>query len=225
MKLEVLYHDNHLLVVRKPACLPVVPDASGDESLLDRARAWVKREYEKPGEAYLGVVHRLDRPVSGVVVFARTSKAAARLTGQFRDRTVAKLYLGVGIGDLGLREGTVRAWLRKDRSRNVVESHGEEIAGAKPAVTHWRAARTDSRGPRPRTLLELIPETGRPHQLRLAAASLGVPLAGDLKYGARDPLPDRSIALHALEIELEHPTRRERVRFTTPPPSRDWWRV
>ena len=225
MKLEVLYHDNHLLVVRKPVCLPVVPDASGDESLLDCARAWVKREYEKPGDVYLGVVHRLDRPVSGVVVFARTSKAARRLARQFRDRTVRKLYLGVGIGHLRRREGTVRAWLRKDRSRNVVESFDHEVPGAKPAVTRWKATRTESREARPRTLLELIPETGRPHQLRLAAASLGAPLAGDLKYGAQDPLPDRSIALHALSIEIEHPTRRESVRFTTPPPSRDWWRV
>jgi 23S rRNA pseudouridine1911/1915/1917 synthase len=223
MELEILHHDNHLLVVVKPPCLPIVPDESGDESLLDLARAWVKREYDKPGEVFLGVVHRLDRPVSGVVVFARTSKAARRLTEQFRNRTVHKVYLGVGIGTPKDRAGTLRVWLRKDRSRNVVESRKGPFADAKPAVTHWRVLLREGRGAGARVLYELIPETGRSHQLRLAAASLGTPLLGDLKYGASDPLSDRSVALHATSLEIEHPTRKVPFRFRTPPPDRGWW--
>ena len=219
MNLEVLFADNHLLVVRKPACLPVVPDDSGDGSLLDQAKAWIKRERDKPGDVFLGVVHRLDRPVSGVVVFARTSKAARRLTEQFRERRVEKVYLAVAVGHPGAEEGVVRAWLRKDRARNVVTSHAVEVEGAKEAVTRWRVVASREGQVR----YELRPETGRSHQLRVAAASLGTPLLGDLKYGAPEPLADRSIALHALSLELEHPTRKERLVFELPPPRREWW--
>ncbi len=220
MHLEVLHVDNHLLVVRKPACVPVVPDASEDSSLLDAAKEWVKREYEKPGRVFLGVVHRLDRPVSGVVVFARTSKAAARLTEQFRVKSVRKLYRGVAEGAPRDERGTVRAWLKKDRVRNRVTSFPREVEGAKHAVTQWRVVGQDGRG---RTRYELEPETGRSHQLRVAAASLGTPLLGDVKYGASLPLSDQSIALHAAALELEHPVTKERLRFETPPPRRDWW--
>ncbi|MEW6073688.1 MAG: RluA family pseudouridine synthase [Planctomycetota bacterium] len=222
MELEVLHDDNHLLAVVKPAGVPLVPDASGDESLFAVARAWVKRRYGKPGEAYLGVVHRLDRPVSGVVVFARTSKAARRLTEAFRARRVVKVYRAVGRGEPGAEGGTVEAWVRKDRVANRVESFPGPVRGAKRAVTHWRVAARARDG---RVLYELRPETGRPHQLRAAMASLGTPLLGDLKYGAREALPDRSIALHAAALELEHPVSRERVRFAAPPPARPWWEI
>lgn len=225
MPLEILYHDNHLLVVAKPAGIPVVPDESGDESLLDQGRAWVKREYDKPGDVFLGVVHRLDRPVSGVVVFARTSKSARRLTDQFRDRTVHKTYLGVGLGAPVEEHGTVEAWLRKDRTRNVVERRAREFPEAKRAITRWRVLEREGSGADRRVLYELVPETGRSHQLRVAAASLGTPLLGDLKYGAPEPLSDRSVALHAVSLEIEHPTRREPLRFEMPPPNRVWWRI
>jgi len=219
--LEVLHCDNHLLVVVKPACLPCVPDASGDESLLERAKAWVKREHEKPGEVFLGVVHRLDRPVSGVVAFARTSKGARRLGQQFRARGVRKLYRGVVAGAPRASEGELVQWLRKDAARNRVEVRAEGARDAKRAVTRWRALRSSGG----RTLLELEPLSGRPHQLRVACAELCAPLLGDLKYGAPEPLADGSIALHALALELEHPTRRERLRFECAPPDSPWWRV
>lgn len=218
--LEVLHVDNHVLAVAKPAGLPVVPDASGDESLLDRARAWVRDEFGKPGEVYLGVVHRLDRPVSGVVVFARTSKGAARLSEQFRSRRVRKTYWAVGLGDAPRdREGTIEQWLAKDARANRVRASSEPRPGAQLARTRWRVLER-----RPgRVLYELEPETGRPHQLRVAAATLGTPLAGDLKYGAAEPLDDRSVALHARALEVDHPTRGERLRLQAPAPTRGPW--
>ena len=218
---EVLRCDNHCLFVAKPAGLPTVPDDSGDESLLDLAREWVRREFSKPGNVFLGVVHRLDRPVSGVVLFARTSKAADRLTRRFAAREARKRYLGVGLGRPRTPAGSVELWLAKDRSRNVVRAVAPGTAGAKRAVTHWRSVA--ERGGH--TLLELRPETGRSHQLRVTAAELGCPLVGDLKYGAREPLDDgRAIALHAERLTVVHPTRDEELVVCLPPPRSAVWR-
>lgn len=215
---EVLRVDNHLLFTAKPAGQPCVPDESGDASLLDWAKAWVAREYEKPGAVFLGVVHRLDRPVSGVVLFARTSKAAGRLSAQFRERTTTKRYLGVGEGRVAGREGELRQWLLKDEAARRVRAVARDAPGAREALTRWRVlAERDGR-----TLLELEPLTGRSHQLRLAAAALGAPLAGDLKYGARAPLPDASVALHAHTLEIAHPTQATRVGATCPPVGEIW---
>lgn len=219
MSLEVLLCDNHLLAVVKPACVPTVPDESGDESLLERARAWVKTTYEKPGEAFLGVVQRLDRPVSGVVLFARTSKAARRLTSAFAERRVAKQYWGLVREPPPCAPGRVEQWLAKDRRTNRVQVVPEAAPRARRAVTEWRVL---ERGP-DSTLVELVPHSGRPHQLRVAMASLGSPLLGDLKYGARDALPDRSIALHARALSLTHPVRDEELRIEVPPPSGAPW--
>lgn len=219
MTLNVLHVDNHVLVVEKPACLPCVPDDSGDESLLDRAREWVRVEFDKPGNVFLGVVHRLDRPVSGVVLFARTSKAAARLTSQFREHQTGKHYLGVVQGEPGADEGELVQWLEKLPNKNFVVRHEEPRAGAKEARTEWRVMSRDAG----QALLRLTPHTGRSHQLRVACASLGTPLLGDLKYGAPEALADRSIALHAERLEFEHPTRSERLAFQCAPPDAPWW--
>ena len=243
--LEVLYCDNHVLAVVKPAGLPVVPDESGDRSLLELAKAWVKREYDKPGEVFLGVVHRLDRPVQGVVVFGRTSKGASRLSAAWRDGRVVKRYRAwsPSTAELPTREGTLALWQLKDPTRNFVtvlgvapidagEDDRDHRAGgngalregggapsrphpdAQRAVTRWKVTRQDARG----TFLELEPVTGRKHQLRLACRHLGWPLAGDLKYGAQEPLPDKSIGLCATELEVPHPTRHERLRWRVAPP-------
>jgi 23S rRNA pseudouridine1911/1915/1917 synthase len=222
--LEILHADNHLLVVRKPACVPMVPDESGDESLLEQAKAWVKREYGKPGAVFLGVVHRLDRPVSGVVAFARTSKAAARLTDAFRERRVEKVYWGVVSRAPAHERGELEQWLLKDPEKNRVRVVLPESEGAKRARTRWRVLDTAGSGRDYRVRLELVPETGRSHQLRVAAQSLGAPLLGDLKYGAALPLADKSIALHAAELGLPHPIGGELLRFRSPPPDLEVWR-
>jgi 23S rRNA pseudouridine1911/1915/1917 synthase len=247
--LDVLYCDNHLLVVAKPAGMPTVPDASGDPSALELAREWVRTEFTKPGAAFLGVVHRLDRPVSGVLVLARTSKAAARLSAQWRARSAHKIYWAVGerraaaakravraravkravsaretastraSAPRGERAGIVDHWLAKDKRSNRVRVVPPNTHRARRAITSWRVLETATG----RTLYELAPATGRSHQLRACAAALGTPLVGDVKYGARVPLADRSIALHARELELEHPTRRETMCFRAPPPRSAVW--
>jgi len=218
--LRVLFVDNHLLAVAKPAGMPTVPDASGDTSLLDLAEEYVRNEFEKPGRAFVGVVHRLDRPVSGVVLFARTSKAAARLSKAFREGTAKKTYRGVGEGSPKEDSGVVEQWLEKDEGKNRVRAFASARPGAKRAVTRWRViARKKGR-----TLYEFAPDTGRSHQIRSCAAALGTPLLGDLKYGAKAALPDASIALHALALEVEHPTQKTAIRFTTPVGDADIWR-
>ena len=221
--LDVLYSDNHLLAVAKPAGVPCVPDSSGHETLLDQVRAWLREDGAKEGNVYVGVVHRLDRPVSGVMLFARTSKAAARLSEQFRQSETRKLYWAICTGKLPGPEGRVEHWLAKRGGRNVVSAHAHEVPGGRFARTAWRVAgpALDGTG----SWVELSPETGRPHQLRVAMASLGCPLLGDVKYGAPQKLPDRSIALHARRLTVEHPTRHEPLELECPPPDREWWRA
>jgi len=218
--LDVLFVDNHVLAVAKPAGIPVAPDESGDESLLDLAREWVRREYAKPGEAFLGLVHRLDRPVSGVVVFGRTSKGASRLSASFRERSAVKHYWGVAARRPRGESGVVDQWLAKDEARNVVRVARAGDEGAQHAVTRWSVVEERDR----RVLLAFEPETGRPHQLRVAAASLGCPLLGDLKYGAESALPDASVALHARALDIAHPTKPEQLHLVARVPSLDAWR-
>ncbi len=215
---RVLWCDNHVLALAKPAGMPSVPDASEDLSALDWGREWVRREYAKPGEVFLGVVHRLDRPVSGVLTFGRTSKGAARLTAALVERRAAKTYLGVVEGDPG-EGGELQQHLLKDRGANRVAVVPPGREGSKEARTRWR--RLDVRGGR--ALLQLEPLTGRSHQLRVACASLGTPLLGDLKYGAAAPLEDRSIALHAARLRVPHPTRPGPLEVEAALPAGHWW--
>lgn len=221
----ILHVDNHLLVVSKPACLPVVPDESGDQSLFDQARDWIEREFHKPGRAFLGVVHRLDRPVSGVVLFARTSKAASRLGRAFKERAVTKTYWAISQSAPQRSSGELEQWLHKDSSRNLVRAHEREVAGSRLAQTRWRVLASAGKGATRRVLVELQPITGRSHQLRVAMASLGAPILGDLKYGAVAPLEDRSVALHARSLQFPHPTLGESLTFTAEPPHLSAWDI
>lgn len=220
---QVLHCDNHVLALAKPAGMPVVPDASGDLSLLDWGKAWVKREYDKPGEVFLGVVHRLDRPVSGIVAFGRTSKGADRLSRAWREAAVQKEYEartdppkpGRAGADLQPGDsGELEQWLWKDRERNQVHAVEADRAGAKHAHTRYRVLAVLPDGG---LHLALEPVTGRSHQLRLACAvGLGAPIRGDLKYGARQALPSRCIDLHAARLRFPHPTRDEEICLECP---------
>ncbi len=215
---EVVYLDNHLLVVSKPAGTLVQGDATGDDDLVTLAKAYLKRRFDKPGNVFVGLVHRLDRPTSGVLVLARTSKAASRLSDQFRRRTVEKRYLALVQGVLS-GAGRREDWLGPDGGSMAVVPEG--TPGAKRAALRWRALvhRAD-RKPAGRTLVEVELETGRKHQIRVQLAALGTPVVGDFRYGtASEPFADgRGIALHAHTVTLEHPTRREPMTFSTPPP-------
>jgi 23S rRNA pseudouridine1911/1915/1917 synthase len=209
----VFYEDNHLLALYKPAGLLAQADESGTDSLLELARAWIKKRHRKPGRAFLGLVHRLDRPVAGVMLFARTSKAAARVSAQLRSRQTRKVYLAVVEGKPGNPSGRLAHHIeRKDRSSRLVVDPTPSSQEARLVYRMLDAAAG-------RSLLEIELETGRRHQIRLQLAGIGCPVVGDVRYGAPHPLPGRQIALLARQMELEHPTRREVLVFTSPLPA------
>jgi len=216
--LQVLLEDNHLLAVVKPPGVLVQGDASGDATLVDAARAYLKRKYGKPGKVYLGLVHRLDRPVSGVVLLARTSKAAGRLSRQFRERTVAKVYLAIAEGRPPADRGELIAHLadRGDR-QGVTRAAAEPFPGSREASLAY----TVLDAAQGRSLLRIEPRTGRRHQIRAQFGLIGCPIVGDVKYGAPSRRVDRSILLHAGRLAVEHPVRAERIVVEAPPPA-DW---
>jgi 23S rRNA pseudouridine1911/1915/1917 synthase len=219
--LEVLYEDNHCLAVNKPAGLLTQGDATGAPTLIDAARADLKARYHKPGNVFIGLVHRLDQPTSGVVLLARTSKAAGRLSAQFRDGTVEKVYWAVVEGVCPQDEGEWTDHLWKDERRNVVEVVPSGTSDARHARLAFhvieRAGTT--------TTLELRPLTGRSHQLRVQLASRGLPILGDRKYGALRQIlaldGQPRVALHARKISFTHPTRGEGIEVVAPVPA-DW---
>ena len=216
MSLHVLYEDNHLLVVEKPENVPVQADASGDADLLSIAKAYIKEAYHKPGEVYLGLVHRLDRPVGGVMVFARTSKAAARLTSQFKDRRAEKRYVAIV-------DGTARAsaecvdWLYKDESTNTTRVVKEGTPDAKKAILRYRMlARNNGT-----SLLDVSLLTGRPHQIRVQLSSRDLPIVGDMRYHPH-ARPGTQIRLWAYKLSLQHPTTGETLTFFSTPPWKEY---
>lgn len=220
--LTVLYEDNHLLVVDKPAGLLVQGDRSGDETLLDRARDYLKRKYDKPGNVYVGLVHRLDRNVSGVVVLARTSKAAGRLSEQFRSGKPSKTYLAVLEGRPPEPEATLTAWLAaQGDARGVTRAALEPFDGARESRLEYAILESRRVAGNERALVRIRLLTGRRHQIRAQFALVGCPLLGDRKYGAAEALPDHRIALHAERLELEHPVGSRPLRWEAPLPA-DW---
>ncbi len=214
-RLKVLYEDRHLLALAKPGGLLVQGDRTRDETLLALAREYIRRKYAKPGGIYLGLVHRLDRVTSGVVVLARTSKAARRLSEAFREGLVRKAYLAVVEGRLPLEAGVLKHYLRWDEARGrtlVSERPGPDF---REAVTGFRVI---ARGLETTALL-LFPETGRKHQLRAQLAHLGHPVVGDRRYGSRKRVAGgRAILLHALALGLEHPVKRVSLFLSAPLP-------
>jgi len=215
--LKILYEDNHLLGVYKPGGVLVQGDRTGDTTLLDTSKQYLKENYNKTGKVFLGLVHRIDRPVSGVVMFARTSKAASRLANEFRLRRTQKKYLAVVSGLMEVEGGELHDYIERAHLRSRIAAAPSERA--KEARLSFRVLdRCDGK-----SLLEVTPETGRHHQIRLQLSQLGYPIVGDLKYGAAEPLEDKTIALHAAVLEVKHPTRDDHVRISAPPPAiRPW---
>ena len=211
--LQVLFEDNHLLVVNKPAGIPTMGAAAGKPSLVTLAKAYLKQKYQKPGNVYVGVVSRLDALVSGVLVLARTSKAAARLAEQFREREPAKVYWALVEGTPAQASGDLLHWIAKDEARRRMTVRHKKSAGAQEARLQYQVLRKSARG----TLLEVRLETGRKHQIRLQLAEAGHPILGDRKYGSRQPFA-AGIALHARALCIEHPTLKQPLTFSAPPP-------
>jgi 23S rRNA pseudouridine1911/1915/1917 synthase len=209
----VLYSDNHLLAVYKPAGLLVQGDESGDVCLLDLAKQWVKQRHQKPGKVFLGLVHRLDRPVAGVMLFARTSKAAARVSEQIRSSSVRKVYLAVVEGEKPPPSARlVHHVERQGRHSRVVH---QQTMTSREARLSYRLL--DSAGGR--SLLEVELETGRRHQIRLQLAHIGCPIVGDCRYGASEPLSARQIALFARQLTIAHPIRHDPLTLCAPLPT------
>jgi 23S rRNA pseudouridine1911/1915/1917 synthase len=217
--LDVLFEDNHCLAVDKPAGLLTMGDSSGQPTLVDAARDYLKRKYNKPGNVFVGVVHRLDRPVSGVVLFARTSKGASRLSEQFRLRTVEKTYHALVEGNVSPSDGILRDRLVKDRARNVVAVVDEDDDDGQDCVLAYRRLRKSGR----LTLVEIRPETGRSHQIRVQLSNHGWPIAGDKKYGSKIQV-DGFIGLHAASLTFQHPTSKETITVSADVP-RAWSRL
>lgn len=215
----ILYEDNHLLVLNKPAGWLVQGDRTGDPTLTDWGKAYLKEKYAKPGAVFLTPAHRIDRPVSGAVLFARTDKALSRLTTLFRERKVQKTYLALVLNKPTNLAAELRHFLLKDAQRNTVRAFLKPTGDAKEAILRYHFLKTIGSC----HLLEIHPLTGRPHQIRAQLAAIGCPILGDLKYGAPEPLPDASIGLHSLRIELEHPVRREPLHIEAPLPAAAWW--
>ncbi len=208
---DVIYLDNHLLIVNKAAGVLIQEDRTGDTDLLSLARRYIKDEYNKPGNVYLGLVHRLDRPVSGVVCFARTSKAASRLSAQFRQSRVKKRYMAIVEGYCE-KSGTLQHYLLKEASRiRIVRS---QHAKAKKAVLNYRTLHSKNNT----SLLDIDLLTGRPHQIRVQLAETGHPILGDLRYGARNIFDGRNLALHCFSLGFEHPVKKSWIQSVVQPP-------
>lgn len=215
----IIFEDNHLLALNKPAGWLVQGDRSGDPTLTDWGKAYLKEKYAKPGAVFLHPVHRIDRPVSGAVLFARTDKALGRLTILFRDRRVLKTYLALVVFPPRAPAGELRHFLLKDEQRNFVEVFSRPSGQAKEAVLHYEYLGLAGAF----HLLRVRPYTGRSHQIRAQLSAIGCPILGDLKYGAPEALPDASIGLHSRAIGLEHPVRREHVHIEAPLPALAVW--
>ena len=217
--MEVIYEDNHLIAVNKNCHEIVQGDQTGDMPLSDKLKGYLKEKYAKPGNVFVGVTHRLDRPVTGVVLFARTSKALARMNEMFRDGTVKKTYWAIVKNCPPEPENTLTHWLVRNEKQNKSYAYPTERPDAKKAILHYRLIAKSDRY----YLLEIIIETGRHHQIRCQLAHIGCPIKGDLKYGAERSNPDGGISLHARSVEFTHPVSKEIIHITADPPADNLW--
>jgi 23S rRNA pseudouridine1911/1915/1917 synthase len=213
----ILFEDNHILAVNKSVSDLVQKDNTGDQALDDKVKKYIREKYHKPGEAFLGVVHRIDRPVSGVVLFARTGKALARLNKMFREGTITKTYWAIVKDKPPQPSGTLIHYLTRDAAKNKSFCSMETKPAAKKAVLHYSVISQSDRY----YLLEITLETGRHHQIRCQLAAIGCPIKGDLKYGYSRSNEDGGISLHARNVHFIHPVRNEPVSITADPDTED----
>ena len=218
---EVLYEDNHLIAVNKASSDLVQGDKTGDETLADRVKEFLRVKYNKPGDAYLGITHRIDRPVTGIVLFAKTSKALARMNLMFQEKTIHKTYWAVVIQAPPLKEDTLQNYLVKNGEKNKSFAFKQEIKNSKLAILSYKLLVTEGA----QTLLEVYPKTGRHHQIRVQLSKIGCIIQGDTKYGAPTPNKDRSICLHARYLDFTHPVSNEKIRIEAPVPNNPYWQA
>lgn len=217
---EVIYEDNHLLIVNKASGILVQGDATGDIPLVDLCKEYIRIKYGKPGAVFLGVVHRIDRPVSGIVVFGRTSKALERMNALFREKQTKKTYWAITEKKPPHEKGTLIQWLSKNVKKNKTTAYSRETVGASRSELSYEIIGHRNN----QWLLQVNPVTGRPHQIRVQLASMGCPIAGDVKYGFPVPYEDGSIALHARGLEFVHPVSKEAMAIEAPLPATLPWK-
>ncbi|TNE77630.1 MAG: RNA pseudouridine synthase [Bacteroidetes bacterium] len=217
--MEVLHEDNHTIVINKRSGDIVQGDKTGDEPVSERIKRYLKEKYKKPGNVFCGVVHRLDRPTTGALLFARTSKALSRLNDQFRTKDVEKIYWAVVENMPPKESDTLVHYLQRNEKQNKSYAHLKEVPNSKKAMLHYTLiAKSDNY-----FLLEIKLETGRHHQIRSQLSSIGCCIKGDLKYGAKRSNKDGSIHLHARRLSFDHPTTKERIVVEAPVPADKLW--
>ncbi|AUS06367.1 RluA family pseudouridine synthase [Pseudotamlana carrageenivorans] len=219
--LQVLYEDNHIIVVNKRAGDIVQGDKTGDKPLSDVVKAYIKDKYNKPGNVYLGTVHRLDRPTTGLVIFAKTSKVLPRLNKLFISKDIQKTYWAVVKNQPPKTADTLTHWLVKNPKNNKSKAHNKDVTASKKAVLHYKVIKNLDRY----FLLEINLETGRHHQIRSQLATIGCAIKGDLKYGFDRSNKDASIHLHAKHIEFIHPVKKEPITINAPLPDDVIWKA
>jgi|SRR5690606_3765642 len=217
--LQIIYEDNHIIVINKRAGDLVQGDKTGDTPLTDIVKAYIKEKYQKPGNVYLGVVHRLDRPTTGIVLFAKTSKALPRLNKLFKDKEAHKTYLAITKEKPPQQLGTLEHWMKRNPKQNKSYAHTKEVPESKKAVLHYQVLKALDNY----HLIEVDLETGRHHQIRSQLSAIGCPIKGDLKYGFDRSNKDGSIHLHAHELRLLHPVKKEQLSCKAPLPDEPLW--
>ena len=219
--MEIVYEDNHLIIVYKHSGEIVQGDKTGDVPLSEDVKCYLKEKYQKPGNVFIGVVHRLDRPVAGLVVFAKTSKALIRLNKMFRDGEVHKTYWAITKNLPPQPEGTLTHWLVRNEKQNKSYAYDHEVPHSKKAILKYRLIGQSDHY----CLLEVNLMTGRHHQIRCQLAQMGCPIKGDLKYGAQRSNPDGSICLLAHHVEFVHPVSKQLISLDSPLPEDKLWQV
>ncbi|WP_299673569.1 RluA family pseudouridine synthase [uncultured Tenacibaculum sp.] len=215
--LQVLHEDNHIIIINKRSGDIVQGDKTGDKPLSDVVKEYIKEKYSKPGNVFLGTVHRLDRPTSGIVIFARTSKALERLNKMLREKQIQKTYWAVVKGHPTNNQNTLINFLKKNPKNNKSKAHKNEIPGSKKAILRYTVLRKLDRY----SLVEVDLETGRHHQIRCQLSNIGHPIKGDLKYGFSRSNKNGSIHLHAKKIQFTHPVNKEKIIINAPTPTND----
>lgn len=221
MEERILFEDNHLIVINKNAGELVQGDKTGDQPLVDSVKNFLKNKYNKPGAVFLGVVHRLDRPTSGIVLFAKTSKALSRLNEQFKNRIPKKTYWAIVSNKFDKQKGSLTHWMTRNSKQNKSKAHSREVPNSKLAKLHFKRVKNFEHY----CLLEINLETGRHHQIRAQLSALHFPIQGDLKYGAQRSNRDGSISLHARHLELQHPVTKDLLVFTSDPQRVGIWKA
>ncbi|CAI8171307.1 MAG: tRNA pseudouridine synthase C [Polaribacter sp. SA4-10] len=217
--LQVLFEDNHIIVTNKRAGDITQGDKTGDKPLSEVVKEYIKDKYNKPGKVFIGTVHRLDRPTSGIIIFARTSKALERLNKMLREKTIKKTYWAIVKNQPKNKVDTLINFLKKDTKKNKSFVYKKEIDGSKKAILHYNTIKKLDNY----SLIEVDLETGRHHQIRTQLSHIGCPIKGDLKYGSDRSNKDGSISLHARKINFIHPVTKEEINITSPPPNDIIW--